>query len=117
MTINILGKVITNETKSVVLDFYGSEENTYILPGLKDCIRYKNLEGNTVTEQKRLMLCSLKELYSLFKENYPTISIGFSTFAKLRPRYCLIAGSSGTHSVCVCPIHQNVKLLIAGKKL
>ena len=34
---------------------------------------------------------------------------GFSTFAAQRPKYCVLAGSTGTHAVCVCK-HQNPKL-------
>ena len=42
------------------------------------------------------------------------MKIGFSKFAELRPKECVIAGSSGTHSVCVCTTHQNVKLMMVG---
>ena len=38
--------------------------------------------------------------------------IGFSRFASLRPKHCVLAGSSGTHAVCVCTYHQNPILLI-----
>ena len=105
---------ILEETTNIILEFYKSEDNAYILPGIKDCIRPKDEEGNIISEQKRLMLCTLKELYSLFKKDHSNIDIGFSTFAKFRPKCCLLAGSSETHSVCVCSIHQNVKLLIIG---
>ena len=64
--------------------------------------------------QKRLVLCNLKEH---FKDKHLSVKIGFSKFAELRPRYCVLAGASGTHSVCVCTIHQNVKLMILGAKL
>lgn len=67
--------------------------------------------------QKRLILNNLKELYSLFKERYPSVKVGFSKFAQLRPEECVLAGTSGTRSVCVCVMHQNVKLMIAGAKL
>lgn len=30
----------------------------------------------------------------------------------LRPKWCILAGSAGTHSVCVCSIHQNITLLL-----
>ena len=30
----------------------------------------------------------------------------------LRPKLCVIARASGTHSICVYSIHQNVKLLV-----
>lgn len=54
----------------------------------------------------------LKELHTLFKKSYPDHPISFSVFAKLRPQYCVLAGARGTHSVCVCTIHQNCKLML-----
>lgn len=63
------------------------------------------------------MLCNLSELYRNFKDKHPTINIGFSKFAELRPQHCVLAGSCGTHTVCVCMLHQNVKLMIDGAKL
>ena len=56
----------------------------------------------------------LKELYQHFKTKQ---HIGFSKFAELRPKHCVLAGASGTHSVCVCTIHQNVKLMFRGARL
>lgn len=35
----------------------------------------------------------------------------------MRPKNCIIGGASGTHSVCVCTAHQNVKLMFSGGKL
>lgn len=37
-----------------------------------------------------------------------------SKFATLRPPECVLAGASGTHTVCVCAIHQNFKLKFEG---
>lgn len=37
--------------------------------------------------------------------------------AELRPKHCVLAGTSGTHCVCVCTIHQNVKLMLCGARL
>ena len=37
--------------------------------------------------------------------------MGFSKFCILRPKWCVLAGSSGTHSVCVCSTDQNAVLL------
>ena len=45
------------------------------------------------------------------------MKMGFSKFAQLRSRQCILAGAAGTHSVCVCTLHQNVKLMMAGGKL
>jgi hypothetical protein len=63
--------------------------------------------------QKRLVLGNLKEVFALYKADEKNPNIGFSTFAKLRPSYCVLAGSGGTHSVCVCTYHQNPKLQLA----
>ena len=76
------------------------------MPGTKDYVSV----GKRVHKQKRLLLCNLKELYSAFKEKYPDSKIGFSKFCSLRPKWCVTVSSSGTHSVCVCTIHQNTKL-------
>ena len=62
------------------------------------------------------MLCNLV-LHRAFKDEYPEIRIGLSKFAESRPKHCVLAGASGMHSVCVCTIHQNVKLMIHGVKL
>jgi hypothetical protein len=63
------------------------------------------------------VLCNLKEAYTNFKEKYPNLEVGFSKFSELRPKQCVLAGSSGTHSVCVCTTHQNMKLMFVGAKL
>lgn len=34
----------------------------------------------------------------------------------MRPKNCILLGSSGTHSVCVCKYHENVKLMISALK-
>ena len=35
----------------------------------------------------------------------------------MRPKNVVLLGGSGTHSVCVCTIHQNFKLMIENSKL
>ena len=57
-------------------------------------------------------LCDLQELYIAFKEKHPNVNIGFSKFCALRSKWCVLAGSKMTHSVCVCSGHQNVVLLV-----
>ena len=56
-------------------------------------------------------------MYSEFKSQFPNYKVGFSKFAELRPKHCVLAGASGTHSVCVCTIHQNVKLMVLAVEL
>ena len=62
---------------------------------------------------KRLILGNIKELlYAAFKARHPDAKIGFSTFAALRPKWCIPVGPKGSHIVCVCTHHKNVKLLL-----
>lgn len=57
----------------------------------------------------------MKEAFELFKsKNQEKIS---SKFTELRPKECVLAGGAGTHTVCICTIHQNMKLMISGSHL
>ena len=102
-------------TVNLVKDFYELDDVSRIMPGKKDFVSVRQGDKR-VHVQKRLLLSNLKELYQQFKAKYPTEKIGFSKFAELPPQHCVLAGASGTHAVCVCTIHQNVKLMmICGK--
>ena len=95
------GKSLPQSTVKLVTDFYESEEVSRMMPGKKDFVTIR--KGVTKEQiQKKLVLCNLSELYRNFKDKYPTCKIGFSKFAELRPEHCVLAGSSGTHAVCVC---------------
>ena len=56
--------------------------------------------------------CNLQELYTDFKEKQPNANIGLSKFCAWRPKWCILADSKMTHSVCVYSAHQNVVLLL-----
>ena len=86
------------------------------MPGKKDYVSV-TLDGERQHLQKRLILCNLKEAFQKFKDQMPDLKIGFSKFSELRPKECILAGAGGTHSVCVCTVHQNVKLMFLGAKL
>jgi len=104
------------ETIRLVQSFYELDEVSRIMPGKKDFVSIR--EGDhRVHVQKRLILGNLKEIYLQFKEKHPKEKVGFSKFAELRPRNCILAGASGTHVVCVCTIHQNIKLMMVGGKI
>lgn len=101
-------KRLDDAVKTAVKNFFESGDNSRMLPGKKDKVSI----GKGVSMQKVLLLSNLKELFQLFKKENPSYKIGFSTFCSLRPKWCVLAGSSGTHNVCVCKSHQNVKLLL-----
>ena len=102
------GKTPPQETLGLVQSFYEDDEYSRQMPGKKD---YVSIDRN-VHKQKQLVLCNLSELYSVFRDKYPNIKIGFSKFCTLRPKWCVLAGSSGTYSVCVRSTHQNAVLLV-----
>jgi len=110
------GKTLAQKTVQEVNDFYHSNEVSRIMPGKKDYISV-TVDGERQHVQKRLIMCNVKEAFQLFKEKHPDLKIGFSKFAELRPKQCILAGGDGTHSVCVCTIHQNTKLMFLGAKL
>lgn len=105
------GKALSKSTVENIVNFYTSDENSRIMPGKKDVVSVKNEEGRSLM-QKRLLLLDLKGLFCLYKESNEDFPVSFSKFAQLRPKECILAGGSGTHSVCVCIIHHNCKLLL-----
>lgn len=105
---------LSAENRAMVVQFYEREDNARELPGMKDVKSVKMADGKRVLLRKLLILFNLSELYAKFKTEFP-LKIGFTLFTLLRPEHCVLAGSSGTHSVCVCIYHQTVKLMFEGK--
>ena len=86
------------------------------MPGKKDCVSIK-VNDTRISDQKRLLLGNLKEVYRQFKDQFPAEKIGFPRFAEVCPKHCVLAGANGTHvhAVRICTIHQNTELMmIAG---
>lgn len=111
------GRRISPDEQTKVKAFFESDEVSRMCPGKKDCLTVRDENGLKIKAQKRLMLGNLRELYNLYKADDNNPKLGFSTFAALRPKQCVLAGSSGTHSVCICTYHQNPTLLISALDL
>ncbi|KAJ8671084.1 hypothetical protein QAD02_002343 [Eretmocerus hayati] len=107
-------KQLPIETIDAVKTFYEDDDNSRIMPGMKDTKCVKDKDNVKVFVQKRLVLYNIRELYLKFKDSHPDVKVGMTKFAENRPVHCVLAGSSGTHSVCVCVYHQNVKLMLQG---
>ena len=107
------GRKLTLEDIAKVEAFYESDEVSRQCPGKKDFVSVKNKDGSRQHKQKRLILGNLREIFALFNESDENPKIGFSTFCSLRPKHCVLAGHGGTHSVCVCTLHQNPKFQLA----
>ena len=100
---------ISQQILDTIKAFYCDDDYSKQMPGKKD---YVSL-GKKQYISKRLILYNLKEFYAAYKFKYPNNKVGFSKFCSFRPKWCVLAGPKGTHSVCVCTIHQNVKLMLS----
>ena len=54
----------------------------------------------------------IKELYIAFKEKHTNVNIALPKVCAWRPKWCVLAGSKMTHSLCICSANQNVVLLV-----
>lgn len=71
------------------------------MPGKKDFVSVR-IEGTRVYTCSKMT--GLREVCHEFKETFPARKIGFSKFAELQPKHCILAGASGSHAVYVCTI-------------
>lgn len=104
---------IPEEIKNLIINYYRDDSNCYICPGEKQCISVRDDDGNKKKESKKLLGFTLDELYNNFLHDYTDkleVIPKFSYFASLKPRDCVFAGDPGTHSICVCDDHENVRL-------
>ena len=108
-----VGRKLSKQIEEKVTAFYQNDEYSRQLPGKKDCKSVKGPDGKRKLVQKRLLLLNLNELYENYKAKYPEDKIGRSKFCALRPPQCISVGCRGSHSVCVCTIHQNVKSMLS----
>ena len=99
---------MAQETTDLAHAFCEDDEYSRQLPRKKDYVSVQR----GVHKQKPLVLCNLHDLSVAFKERNLDMKTGFSKFCTLRPKWCVIAGFSGTNSVCVCTTHQNTILLV-----
>ena len=107
------GKQLSAETVISVKTFYEKGDVSRIMPGLKDYISVKQSNGKREHVQKILLLGNLNKLYSLYKKENEHVNIRFTKLTQLRPPHCVLDGSSGTHSVCMCVHHENVNLMLS----
>jgi len=80
------------------INFYELDENSRMMLEKKDFVSVR-LDG------KRSISIAINEFIQSF-QNILKAKCSFSKFASLRPKHCVLAGASGTHSVCVCAIHD-----------
>ena len=103
------GRTLDMATIQRVRAFYEDDEYSRMRPPKKEFVSVR-IDGKKVHKQKRLLLLHLNKLYLEFKKQWPNDKMGFSKFCELRLKWCITVNSFVMHSVCVCQMHQNIKL-------
>lgn len=109
------GKVLPQAVKTQVDDYFHSDEVSWQAPGRKDRIIVRNHEAGKLVKtyvQKRFLIMSLSEAYTLFIARHGRV-LSFSSFCSIRPAHIDTFGNL-PHTVCVCRIHENIRLLLVG---
>ena len=102
----------TEENKKLITDFYVNTDVVYTMPGMHDEMTvWEN--GIKSKRRKYYLIMFLKEVYELFKQTYPDMTVGFSKFASLRPANVLLLKDQHPN-MCKCEIHENFLLKIKG---
>ena len=95
----------TEENKKLITDFYVNTDVGYTMPGMHDEMTvWEN--GIKSKRRKYYSIMLLKEVYELFKQSYPDITVGFSKFASLRPANVLLLKDQHP-DMCKYEIHVN----------
>ena len=112
-TVPVVKRGLPENVAKEVQDFYLQDDITWQAPGRKDrVIIRERKEGENVKTiiQARYMLMSLAEAHSIYcKES--TNTIGLSKCCDLRPKQVKLFDTL-PHNVCICPYHENVRLLL-----
>ena len=91
-----------------VSDFFQRDDNSRMTSGKKQTITRKKEK-----KQKRLLLDTIKNIFSKFQAEFPMLKISYSLFCFLRP-FWVVQPSPGDRETCLCKVHENVTL-ISGK--
>ena len=112
-----IGRVLTPKTGTLVKTFDELDDISRMMPRMKDFMSVKNDYGTRSHIQMRLLLCNLNKLHAQFTKEHEGLKINISKFTKLRPRHCVLAGSSGSHNVCACLYHEKFMLILSKIKI
>ncbi|CAH0558559.1 unnamed protein product [Brassicogethes aeneus] len=109
-----IGNSIPNKVLEVVNNCYLSDDVSRVIPGMKDIKSFRKNGGERQRVSVRTFL-NLSYIASTI-DTFWEIKISLTKFREMRPPYCILAGGKGSHNVCVCKIHQNLRLRYAGIK-
>lgn len=106
------GHSLDSKTKAEVVEYYLSDDNSKEMAGMRDYVAMKKDDGTKVQIRKRLLCGTLNDLYCGFKAKQPSLDISYTSFMLLKPANCVFCTRPGAHAICVCTIHENVRLIL-----
>lgn len=86
--------------------FFEDDSVSKMCPGKRDFVR-----KGTNKMQRRILLDTMKNLYSRFIDENKYLKIGFSTFAKSRP-FWVTRPNARDRETCACVTHENFEFLV-----
>jgi len=102
----------STETIEHVKMFYARDDISRQAPGKRDTKSVKNPNtGEREMIQKRHMIMTIKEAFSLYTNEFQDKNVKLSKFYDLRPQHVLLS-SEMPHNVCVCRYHANFDFLV-----
>ncbi|KAG8180664.1 hypothetical protein JTE90_020890 [Oedothorax gibbosus] len=96
---------INSDTKIKIEEFYERDDISRMAPGRKDVVTIWE-RGAKIKQQARHLICTINEIYIMFKIENPSAVVGKSKFFELRPKHILLS-SKLPHNVCLCIYHEN----------
>ena len=111
-SLKIIGTQKTDKGETLVKNCYKRDDISRMMPRMKNFRSVKNDDGTRSQIQKRLLLCNSNELYTQFTWDHEDLKINIFKFTKLRPRHCVLAGSSSTYNVCIWVHRENFQLVL-----
>lgn len=109
---------VPDDVRKKIINYFLEDSNTIDCSGMKEYVSIKDDNGQTIKVQKKILIYNINELYNNYvKQNQHTSVPSLPFFAQLRPKQCVFADAPGMHNVCVCAIHQNIKLKLSAVKL
>ena len=106
---NAPSNILPAETKQIVQEFYYRDDISRQAPGKREYVTLWK-ENGKVQLQKRHLYYPIKEIHSLFQQEYPDVKIGKSSFAKLKTANVLHRHETPKDAY-LCLFHENITLL------
>jgi hypothetical protein len=105
---------ISSDTLKKVELFYLDDQISSASPAVKDSVKVTQ-DGTKTKVSAKYLLYSIKECHGMFCSENPESKIGLSKFKELRPKHVL-SFKKIPHNVCVCQIHENLRLALQALK-